>query len=220
VLRKVMRRKAAVVILGCAAASCALGILRPGVGLAGDLDMAAETGVGRAFGQTGWLLRLFDLPPQPYVLVPLLVLVAANGLAHGRRADALLAASGPALVSIVNTWALKPLFDRRYGGELSYPSGHAVALASVLVLLVLLAPPGAARVAAAASGAVVFGATAVGIIGLGYHYLSDIVGAALFATAAMLSIHLSIAALLDRNGRFHRVLGPRAMEPSVGDSSS
>jgi len=208
-------RRETVVAPACASAMCALGILRPGVGPVGDLDAAAETGVGRVFGEVGWLLRLLDLPAQPYVLMLVLAVVLVSCLAHGRRADALLVALGPALASVVNTWVLKLLFDRRYGGELSYPSGHAVGLASVLVVLVLLAPPGVARLVAAASGVVVFGAAAVGIIGLGYHYLSDIVGGVLFATAAILSIRLSLTALLRHSARFRRVFGSRA--PDAAD---
>jgi membrane-associated phospholipid phosphatase len=91
-----------------------------------------------------------------------------------------------AVVAVMSTAAglglvrlLKPLFDRRIEGALSYPSGHTVTMVVVMGLLVLVAR------AAAWSVFVAVAFCGLGMIGQGvsYHYFTDTIGALLLGTA-------------------------------------
>ena len=159
-----------------------------------DVQVPAPDPVG---GSRDFLTFLV-LSTQPYVLVPAILLVAAVCLAARRRRDALLAVAGPSIAISLNTWALKPLFDREATGPgvantLAYPSGHTVSLVSTLVVLTLLARPGVATAVTAVIGAVLLAAAGLGMIGLGYHYFTDIVGGTLFATAEVFALRLAIS---------------------------
>ncbi|MBB4684705.1 phosphatase PAP2 family protein [Amycolatopsis jiangsuensis] len=166
--------------LALVAALFALGTLVLGLLVAqrgpGALDMWATEVTGR-LSET--LLDVLLLPTEPYVLVPAIALIAGSCLYLRRRGDALLAVAGPVLAVSLNTWVLKPLFGRWKDGGLAYPSGHTVSLVSVLVLLVLLARP---KVGAALAAVVLLGCATVGLVGAGYHYLTDVAGGGCFAT--------------------------------------
>jgi membrane-associated phospholipid phosphatase len=79
---------------------------------------------------------------------------------------------------------LKPAFGRTYGGNLTYPSGHATALFAIAATsAVLLAPtrPGnfrALRIAIPVMMSLVGCAVAAGVIGLRWHYFTDTVAGA------------------------------------------
>lgn len=172
---------------GLVAATCAvlmvvLGLLVSGVGLSGP-DAVADEWVRRTFGED--LLRLLVLPTEAYVLIPVAVLTAALCLLGRRKPEAALTIVGPLIAILANTWVLKPLFGRWKNTWLAYPSGHTVALVAVLTVLVLLARPGVATAVIAIVGAVVLGGVTIGMIGLGYHYLTDVVGGTLFAIAVV-----------------------------------
>ncbi|WP_409493308.1 phosphatase PAP2 family protein [Amycolatopsis sp. cmx-11-12] len=172
---------------GLVAATCAvvmvvLGLLVSGEGLSGP-DALADEWVRRTFGED--LLRLLVLPTEAYVLIPVAVLTAALCLLGRRRPEAALTIVGPLIAILANTWVLKPLFGRWKNTWLAYPSGHTVALVAVLTVLVLLARPGVATAVISIVGAVVLGGVTIGMIGLGYHYLTDVVGGTLFAIAVV-----------------------------------
>jgi membrane-associated phospholipid phosphatase len=97
-----------------------------------------------------------------------------------------------------NTWVLKPLFDRQNDGYLVYPSGHTVSLVSTLAVLVLLARPGVARWIVVAVGAVLLIAAGTGMIGLGYHYFTDVVGGTFFAVAVVCAMRFATSRLSPR----------------------
>ncbi len=170
------------VAVTCAVLMVVLGLLVSGVGLSGP-DALADGWVRRTFGED--LLRLLVLPTEAYVLIPIAVLAVALCLSGGRKLEAVLTVVGPLIAILANTWVLKPLFDRWKNTYLAYPSGHTVALVAVLTVLVLLARPGVATAVIAVVGAVVLGGVTIGMIGLGYHYLTDVVGGALFAVATV-----------------------------------
>ncbi|MFL6127039.1 phosphatase PAP2 family protein [Actinophytocola sp.] len=168
---------------------CAVLTLVPGLVFTGDhsgsgLDDAARSAV------TGWprgVLRVLVLPTEPYVVLPALALVVAWCLQRSRPWDAVFAVLGPAVAAAVNTWVLKPLFDRWQGDALVYPSGHTVGTVATLVVVFVLVS-GRGRVITAVVGAVLVLAGAVGMVGLGYHYLTDVVGGVFFAVFAVLSV--------------------------------
>jgi membrane-associated phospholipid phosphatase len=112
--------------------------------------------------------------------------------------DALFSLLGPAIAVAANTWLLKPLFDRWKGDTLVYPSGHTVSLVATLVVIFVLAR---ARTVVAAVGAVLLIGATIGMIGLGYHYLTDIIGGTLFAVAAVLAAHSLLTRLVHARSR-------------------
>jgi len=173
------RRILTVVAVACALATLVLGLVFAGGRSPSALDSAAASDVS---GLGHGLLDALVLPTEPYVLLPAIAVIAGICLYRRRRGDALLAVAGPAVAVALNTWVLKPLFDRWKDGTLVYPSGHTVSLVTVLVVLVLFARW---KAAAIMLGVVLLGCATVGMIGLGYHYLTDIAGGTFFATAVV-----------------------------------
>ncbi|MFJ8911957.1 phosphatase PAP2 family protein [Amycolatopsis sp. NPDC102389] len=172
------------VAVTCAVIMIVLGVLVSGEGLSCPDELALHW-VERAFGRDTGLLGLLVLPTEASVLLPVAVLAAVLCLIGRRGLEAALTIVGPLVAILANTWVLKPLFDRWKYSYLAYPSGHTVALVAVLTVLVLLARPGVARAVIATVGAVLLCGVTIGMIGLGYHYLTDVVGGALFAVAAV-----------------------------------
>ena len=168
----------------CAVIMIVLGVLVSGEGLSGP-DAVAERWVQRTFGADTDLLRLLVLPAEAYVLIPVALIAAGLCLLGRRRPEAALTIAGPLIAILANTWVLKPLFGRWKSTWLAYPSGHTVALVAVLTVLVLLARPGVATAVIAIVGAVALVSVTIGMIGLGYHYLTDVVGGTLFAVATV-----------------------------------
>ncbi|WP_326833854.1 phosphatase PAP2 family protein [Amycolatopsis rhabdoformis] len=174
-----MSRILALVAVLCVVATVALGLVYAGGHSPGALDSWAEHAIS-GLGRT--TLDVLVLPTEPFVLIPAIAIIAGVCAYRRRWPDAALAVAGPALALGLNTWVLKPLFDRWKEGILVYPSGHTVSLVTVLVVLVLLARP---KVLTVVVGVVLLCCAAIGMIGLGYHYLTDIVGGAFFATAVV-----------------------------------
>lgn len=135
---------------------------------------------------------------------------AVSGLVHSIDAASLvLAAAGLAALALLRArpWdslaavamIAGPLFTTEYlkprlgsadplGGEPFrivhgiFPSGHATIAMSLALALVFVAPP-ASRMLAAAAGAVYAGAVGVGLVALGAHYPSDVLGGFLVAAS-------------------------------------
>jgi membrane-associated phospholipid phosphatase len=168
---------------------CAVLTLVPGLVFAGDHRGSGSDDAAR-LAVTGWphgVLRVLVLPTEPYVLLPALALVVAWCLFASRPWDALFTAAGPAFAVAANTWVLKPLFDRWKGDTLVYPSGHTVSMVATVAVVCTLTH-GLARTITAVLGAVLLVAVTIGMLGLGYHYLTDVIGGALFAIAAVLAV--------------------------------
>jgi membrane-associated phospholipid phosphatase len=171
----------------CAAATLALGLVYAGGSTPGKLDAAVKTAIDGRLADHPTVLDWLVLPTEPYLLIPAALLVIALCLRFGHRRDALLMTVGPLLAVLLNTWVLKPLFDRHYQGVLVYPSGHTVSLVSAVAALALLVPPGAATRAVLVLGALGLLSAGIGMIGLSYHYFTDIVGGTLFGAAVVLA---------------------------------
>ncbi|QXV58295.1 phosphatase PAP2 family protein [Amycolatopsis sp. TNS106] len=193
------------VAVTCAVIMVVLGVLVSGGGVAGPDELAVRW-VERAFGPDTDLLRLLVLPTEAYVLIPVAILTAVLCLIGRRRLEAALMIVGPLIAILANTWVLKPLFGRWKYTYLAYPSGHTVALVAVLTVLVLLARPGVATAVISTVGAVVLCGVTIGMLGLGYHYLTDVVGGALFAVATVCATWVLLSWAARR----------RAPEPSDG----
>jgi len=185
------RRALALFAALCALATLTLGLfVAPNPPSALD-DWASETAAKLNTG----LLNALLLPTEPYLLIPAIVVIAGLCLYRHRRQDAVLAVAGPALAVALNSWALKPVFDRWKGGTLVYPSGHTVSLVAVLVVVVLLAR---SKTVAVLISAVLLSCGAVGLIGFGYHYLTDIIGGACFAAAVVTALRAALSPRLER----------------------
>lgn len=132
----------------------------------------------------GVLLEIMVQPTEPYVLLPAIALLTAWCAGKRRWDGVLLCLAGSLLPVAVNTWLLKPLFDRPLHDYLAYPSGHTVSLVAVLTVVVLLAK----RMLVAVLAGVVTVIAGVALVGLGYHYPVDVAGGACFAVAMVLTI--------------------------------
>ena len=177
------------VIAICGVLTLALGLLVAGDRSGGGIDDAAQSVV------TGWPHGLLDVlvaPTEPYVVLPVLVLLAAWCLYRARPWDALFVVLAPSVAVAANTWVLKPLFDRWKGGTLVYPSGHTVSMVATLVVVFVLVS-GISRVIVAVVGAAALVAVTAGMIGLGYHYLTDVVGGVFFAVFAAAVVRVLLA---------------------------
>jgi len=128
------------------------------------------------------VLRVLVFPTEPYVVIALGILAVVLCLRAERRADAAFALGAPLLAILLTSLLLKPLYDRWKNGTLVYPSGHTVSLVAVLTVLVLVTRKAFVVVLSALA---LLAATA-GLVGLGYHYLTDVAGGTLFAVAVVL----------------------------------
>jgi membrane-associated phospholipid phosphatase len=175
------------------AAVCLLAAVAIGVPFAGDttasgLDATITAWIDGALGGQTALLRLMVLPTEPVVLLPLLAIVV-GACALGRRWDGVaLAVLGVAVPVALNTWVLKPLFDRVKSDYLAYPSGHTVSMVATLTVLVLLARPGTARAVTATTSAIILVIAGIGLVGSDYHYPTDVLGGACFAVSVVLAL--------------------------------
>jgi membrane-associated phospholipid phosphatase len=163
----------------CGLLALLLGLPFAGGTTPGAVDAAAAGAVAHL---SPGVLRALVVPTEPYVVLALGLLAVFRCLRAGRRLEAGLALGVPVLAILLTGWLLKPLYDRWKNGTLVYPSGHTVSLVAVLTVLVLVTR----RVVVAVLAAVALLAATAGLVGLGYHYLTDVVGGTLFAVAVVL----------------------------------
>ncbi|RZQ61543.1 phosphatase PAP2 family protein [Amycolatopsis suaedae] len=159
-----------------------------GIAFTGDTGPSAlDTAVAALVPESVTLAWWLAGPTEPYVLLPVLGLLAGFCLLRRDWPGLALTLAAPALTVAVNTWLLKPLFGRYYGGHLAYPSGHTVSLVAVLTVLALLTA-GRARAAVVVTGVLLTAGAGAGMIRLGFHYATDVAGAAGFAVAAVTAL--------------------------------
>jgi len=149
-------------------------------------------------GHPGLLLWMQD--PGTQVPAGLLSLAMAVACLVTRRLNGVILALVAVFVATrLDELLLKPLFHRTYLGALSYPSGHTTSVVAIItcyVVLFLLPPhrPLARRwlLAGLAVLLVLLVITALGVIGLRWHYLTDVVGGAAVGVAAVCALCLLI----------------------------
>jgi hypothetical protein len=154
-----------------------------GTGEAGRLDRTLAAPVTMHGGVVGFLGEaLADLGDPVPVVVVMAVLAAAAWWWRGGRGLAL-ALVAPAAAMITTSLVLKPIVGRTRGHELSFPSGHTTAVASIAATAVILVlgtsvlAPTVRRAVSLGLGVLVV-VVGVCLVGRGYHYPTDVVGAA------------------------------------------
>jgi membrane-associated phospholipid phosphatase len=170
-----------------------LGLPQAGAHTATGVDAALGDAVADALSGHPALFRVLVLPTEPAVLVAAIVLLVLVRLRALDLRAAVVAALAPPVAVAVNTWLLKPAFGRYFDDHLAYPSGHTVSLVAVLTAAVLLLRRARLVLAVVAGCTLLLCLVAIGMIGLRYHYLTDVLGGAAVAVCAT----VLVAAVVD-----------------------
>jgi membrane-associated phospholipid phosphatase len=194
-------RSAAVAALVGGLLALLLGLLYAGERTAGGVDVAAGEAVTAGLSAHPALPRVLVLPTEPAVLVPAIVLLVLLRVRARDPRAAVVAALAPAVAVVVNTWLLKPAFGRYLDDHLAYPSGHTVSLVAVLTVAGLLVRQVKLVLITALGGALLVCLVAIGMIGLRYHYLTDVLGGAGFALCATVLVAAAVDATAGLTGR-------------------
>ncbi len=113
------------------------------------------------------------------------------------RAGFLLVA--PELVVAINTYALKYVWHRHLHHYLAYPSGHTVQFVAIATAFVLIVPAPRLRIGATVLTLVLLASIAIGMVGSGYHYPTDVLGGAAIALALVTAMYAALPGALRRN---------------------
>lgn len=189
-------------MLACAAVVAGLGALFAGQSRPDRLDAAVDGWVRSAIGTHPTPLNvLVSFGDGPLVTTATVALVLAAVAARRWRGAILAAVAVPSAAALTEL-ALKPLIGRTLDGGLSYPSGHTTndfALATVTVIL--FAGPARPRIPGLARRLLLLGAflfaAAVGValIGLSYHYFTDVIGGVAVGTGTVVLTALVLTVL-------------------------
>ncbi|HEY6791919.1 MAG TPA: phosphatase PAP2 family protein [Trebonia sp.] len=203
----VQRRWAWILLVACALVVVVLGAAFARQTTADGLDRLLDDPVIRLLGGHPRLLNLMQEPGTQVPAVVLSLAMAMACLAARRLNGVVLALTAVLVATRLDEWLLKPLFHRTYLGALSYPSGHTTSVVAIIVcyvVLFLLPSPTPRARAWLLAGLVVLLAvlviTALGVIGLRWHYLTDVAGGAAVGVAAVSGLCLGIDALWRRLG--------------------
>lgn len=140
--------------------------------------------------------------PLPVAITALVLALLA--LARGRPRVALFVLALIAVTS-VSSQTLKPLLAHSrppgypaFVGDAAFPSGHATAIMSLAIALVVVMPP-RLRPAAATLGVALVIAVSFSLVALGAHFPSDVVGGYLLATGTALAMLAGLSAFNARH---------------------
>jgi undecaprenyl-diphosphatase len=221
-LSPALRRPAAVVAAGCVAVAVLLALALAGRSGANRLDAAVDGAVRGGIGGHLWALHTVADLGGPEAVTVMTVALVLGCLAAGRWRAAALAGLAVPAASALTELALKPLIGRPLGdypGSASFPSGHATAMFALAATcaVVLAGPsrprlPGALRLLLGLGAVLIAAAVGTAMVGLGYHYFTDIVG----GTAVGIGMVLLTALLIDWAARSDRVRLPPRRGPDRG----
>ncbi|MFD7842442.1 phosphatase PAP2 family protein [Nocardia sp. NPDC059764] len=162
----------------------------PSGGGSTSADLTLENGIHAALDAHTWVYRVLVFPSNSPVVLTLLA-VSAAWLAYRRLWwQAGFALIAPELVVAVNTYALKPFWERKLEHYLAYPSGHTVQLVAVVTAFALVTESARVRRGTVIVMAVVLPAVTIGMVGLGYHHPTDVVGGTTAAVALVTALYL------------------------------
>jgi membrane-associated phospholipid phosphatase len=179
---------ACALLAGCVVLVAALGVLFARKTSADWFDHAIDAPIITWFGGHQRLALWLAAPGS---LIPAGATTAAiviGCVLAGRLNGAFLALAAVPVSEAISEGLLKPLVHRTYLGGVVYPSGHTTAISAVaatlIVILLVSRPPGQASamrrlsVLIPAAACVVGIGVAIGLIGLRWHYFTDIVAGA------------------------------------------
>ncbi|WP_405163612.1 phosphatase PAP2 family protein [Nocardia sp. NBC_01499] len=167
------------------------------------LDRTLATPIHSALDTRPGIYQALVIPSNGYILLPLLLLAGAWFAYRGDRWRAAIMVIVPELAVGINAVLWKPLCDRHLHDYLAYPSGHTVHLVAVATAFIVLVDSVRARVIALVVAVLALFAAAVGMVGLGYHLPTDIIGGAAAAIAMVLALCWAAQRLTSR-ARRHR----------------
>lgn len=184
---------------------CALATTFGDDGGPNSLDRWAADTVQKWLGDHRTILEILAEPSTSAVLLPLAIVAAIYFGFERRWAPMALLLIAPIIAVAINSAVLKPLFDRHLAGHLVYPSGHTVSLVAVMTVFALAARTAIVETAVVVIAAVLLFGAAVGMIGLGYHHLTDILG----GVGTGIAVVVGVAAVIDRT----RLANPEMSRP-------
>jgi undecaprenyl-diphosphatase len=183
----------------------ALGALFAHQTTADGFDRVLDDPVINSLGRHGTLVSWMSFPGTQIPALAISLAMTMGCLRCRWPNGAVLALTAVFIATQIDDLVLKTLFDRRYLGALSYPSGHTsgvVALCAAYVVLFVLAPAGSDR----ARGWRLLGllvllllvvSTVLGVIGLRWHYFTDTVGGAAVAVGTVCGLCLLLDAIFN-----------------------
>lgn len=156
------------------------------------LDRTIATPIHTALDAHPGVFRALVVPSEGYIPIPLVLLGTLWFARRGQWRRAVTMVLAPGIAIALNALVLKPLWDRPLHDYLAYPSGHTVQLVAVATAFVLLTDSIRARTVALVGAVIAWVAAAIGMIGLDYHYPTDILGGAA-AAIVMVAVCCAVA---------------------------
>ncbi|KAA0022551.1 phosphatase PAP2 family protein [Antrihabitans cavernicola] len=202
------RRYIAIAIVGVAV-TIALPLTFPSGGGANTFDSWVADRIASILGNHHTTLSVLAEPSTPLVVVPALIVAAIYAATRLRRVDVIAVIAGPLLAVALNSLVFKPLFDRHLDGYLAYPSGHTVSLVAAETAIALLMRSAIHEAVVAAVGTVLLICAAIGMIGLGYHHVTDIIG----GTGVGIAVPVIVSVLLDASKSAAERREPQRLRP-------
>ncbi|WP_405496435.1 phosphatase PAP2 family protein [Nocardia sp. NBC_00511] len=154
------------------------------------LDRVLEEHIHTALDAHTWVYRVLVFPSNSYVVLPLLVAFAAWYAYRRQWWAAGFALIAPEVVVAVNSFALKPFWNRELHHYLAYPSGHTVQLVAVVTAFALVSESLRVRTATVLVMIVIVPAVLIGMVGFGYHHPTDVFGGTAAAVALVTALYL------------------------------
>ncbi|MBO0854119.1 MAG: phosphatase PAP2 family protein [Nocardia sp.] len=195
----------------CLAAVVSIPLSFPAGGGPTGFDRGIGDGIHHLLGTGRLVYDILVGPSDPYIILPVLLIGIAVRLWLRDWLGAVFLLVAPELVVAINTWLLKPVWDRQLRNYLAYPSGHTVQFVAIATALVLVAATAWIRRALAAVACVALLSAGIGMVGRGYHYPTDIIGGAAFACPATAVCWTAVSRPRQR--------GPHTGEPVTADHS-
>jgi len=197
-----MRWPAGLLVAACAIVIATLGTLTAGQTTADWLDARIDGVIMARLGPHVHLDELVVTMGNQHTATIICALLVLALLALRRpRAAVLVVVAVPAAI-VLTEYLLKPLFDRRLLGDLSFPSGHETVVSAMAFSLIVAltgparpALPAALRWLAVAVAVAAMLALAPALIALQYHYFTDTIGGVAVGLGTVLTTALGLDAL-------------------------
>lgn len=207
---------AGAVVACCAVLVGGLGVLFAHMTKADSFDNAVDSQIVALLRDHGDLAYRLTYPGTLYPAVVLSGIIVAVCLLTGRLNGALLAVAAVPVADGLDDGLLKPLVDRTYFGQLTYPSGHttaAFAIATTIALVFVIPPQPyrarTVRVLLAAAGGLVGAIVAIAVIALQWHTFTDTVAGAAMGIGAVSALALVLDLFQPVPGRPYRSVSLR-----------